>query len=132
MSQLELNKTQAKRFLEYLTKSDFENLHQLLADEMQYILPGKSPIATHLTSAAEFSDFVQSAFSGKVKNAKIEISNIIAEDNLVALEATGLFEFNNGLIYENIYHFLFHFNEQNLITKLTEHMDSYHASKLFA
>ena len=131
MNQVELNKTQAKRFLEYLAKTDFDNLRQLLADQMQYILPGKSPLATHLTSAAELSDFLHSAFSGKVAQAKFEILNITAEDNRVAVEATGLFEFKNGLIYENIYHFLFHFNDLNKITQLTEHMDSYHATKLF-
>jgi uncharacterized protein len=132
MSNMEVNKDNARAFFDCFIAQDFDTVSHLLAEDIIYTMPGKFPFAGTLKGRMAYLDQVIKRFQGHVSDAKMDILQMTAEDNRVAIEAVGHFQFKDGILYENNYHFLFHFDEDSKIKKMVEYMDTYSMTKTFS
>ena len=131
MAEIDRNKATACRFLTHYVAQEFDAARACLDDRLICTLPGRGPYAREYTLADDLIAFARGKFTGKVDESSMTFSAITAEDDRVAVEAEGIMRFNDGTLYENSYHFLFYFNDAGKITRLIEHMDSYHVARVF-
>jgi ketosteroid isomerase-like protein len=116
----ETNKQSARRFAEQVSSGKVDPA--LLADDfIHWSAMGGELTADGLAAAMVH---VVAVF---VEPFKIHIDRVIAEDNIVAMEAHSVGELKSGARYRNKYHFMFEFAPDGRIRRINEHMDSKHA-----
>lgn len=117
---IEANKQSARRFAEQVSSGRIDPA--LLADDFVHWSAMGGELSGEALCGA--MDHVVAVF---VEPFKIHVDRIIAEDNIVAMEAHSVGELKNGASYRNKYHFMFEFAPDGRIRRINEHMDSKHA-----
>ena len=116
------NKEIVSRFLEALGSGDAVTVESLLSDDCF-----ADCIGTSIVSRIRDRDEIIRTSSYFKRNMKdgihFHILNMTAEEDRVAVEAEGTSELQNGVAYNNQYHFLF-FLRAGKICKLREYMDT--------
>jgi uncharacterized protein len=71
-------------------------------------------------------------FKNIYTNGALELKpkGMIAEGDLVAVEAEGHAELTNGRVYESLYHFLFEVRGDQ-VARVKEYLDTHHAHAIF-
>lgn len=131
MADLEKNKALAKDFLAAMSARDSDKLMDLLADDLEYWVPGTLPLSgTH--GKEQLRGMMGGVGDFFPEGLKVRPVSTIAEGNRVAVEAEGGGKTVTGKVYDNRYHFLFEFDEAGKISKLREYMDTGHAADIFS
>lgn len=116
------NKDVVRRFLYALGQGDSETVDSLLAEECTAVCTGTSIVSR----TRNRDEIVATAryFNRTMKDGvRFEILTMTVEDNRVSVESEGFSELNNGVAYNNQYHFLF-FLRDGRIWKMKEYMDT--------
>lgn len=116
------NKQVVRTFLTALGQGDAETVDSLLTEDCVAVCTGTS-IVSRTRDRREIvrtADYFKRTMTDGVR---FEILTMTAEDDRVAVESEGFSELNNGIPYNNQYHFLF-FLRDGKICKLKEYMDT--------
>ena len=120
---IERNKQTALAFLKSLSTGQPDA--SLLCDDAHWWVPGMGTIdrAGFFAISDAFQTFAK-------KPVTMEISAVTAEEDRVAVEASGRAELKDGRIYANTYHFLFRLRDGKIF-EAREHNDSQVPAALF-
>jgi ketosteroid isomerase-like protein len=120
---LAANKQAVLAFIDSLSRGQPDE--SLLTDDATWWVPGMGTL-----SRAQFFALSE-AFQGLVKApAKMSVVAVTAEEDRVAVEASGEAELKDGRVYANTYHFLFYLRDGR-IRHAREHNDSAVPAALF-
>ena len=110
------NKEIATRFITSISEGRRDM--SLLADDVRWWVPGRGELdrETFLQVANAFRGVLAGPF-------KLTIRHVTAEDDRVAIEASGEGPMQGGSTYANDYHFLFHIRDGK-IREIREHNNS--------
>jgi len=121
------NKRLVVAYFEALTNGNSEAALQLLAEELEWFVPGDNALAGTFTKTDLKGFVAQAAFDGQIN---FEIKNLTAEADRVAAEVIGRGRLVDGRNYENYYHFLFHVEDGRFV-RVAEYLDSFYAVNIF-
>lgn len=130
MSITQMNVSQAKAFLEAMSKGDVSRVEALTSDELEYWVAGRTSLSgcrDKAQLAAAMPDFAPVFPNG----LRMSVTGTTAEDQRVAVEAVSHGTTADGKTYENCYHFLFEFDHAGMIVKVREYMDTAHVEDVF-
>jgi ketosteroid isomerase-like protein len=97
----------------------------MLADDALWIISGHSPLTGSYTRE-QLARNTEDVVLAKLKDGiALEVKNIIAEGDLVAVEFTSHGECKDGRIYDNAYHYLITVKDGKL-WRCNEYLDTYH------
>ena len=121
-----------RSFFATLSAGDLQTLRRFFDDRSTWniVATGIPSAGAHVGPAEIIDEFlapVRGMF--ELGEPKVEIVNLIADGNLVAVEATGRGRFLDGRIYENHYAYWIQL-EGSTIRTLTEYMDSSYVAGL--
>lgn len=123
------NKEIVRRFLTALGGCDRETLATLVTDDCHAVCTGSS-----IVSRTRGHDEILRTcdyFKRTLKEGiRFEILNMTAEEDRVSVESEGFSELQNGVAYNNQYHFLF-FLRNGKVCKLKEYLDTKLADDVF-
>ena len=131
MTEIERNKATTRQFFDCFVNQKYEEMSEILDDDLVYTMPGEFPLAGVTQGKDTYINRMIRRFKGNVDDCQMDLLNLTAEENRVAIQAKGFFKFKDGLFYPNTYHFLYIFNDQGQIKEMIEYMDSYHFNKVF-
>lgn len=118
------NRRLALEFMEALPIS-FSDARSYLADRFVWWSP----------RAGEIQDNLEAIINGVKQHLKAPIqftvTGVTAEDDRVAIEAASYAELHNGVVYQNLYHFLLLFQDGK-ITVVREYNDTQHAAEVWS
>jgi len=118
------NKRIVTSFFDTLNKQGFPDAIGSLPIECTWWSAGKARTQPEM---AEMVAQLKDVFAGPLT---MEILNITAEEDRVAVEAQSSADLTNGRHYRNSYVFLF-FLENGKVTRIREHADTFRAAKAF-
>lgn len=125
----ETNKEIARRLLEALAAGDLIEMDALMAPEATYRIMGDTPISALHTK----QDFINMAAGMRDSFAGpfvFTFGDITAEGNRVCIEAKSHLELKSGKTYRNEYHFLFHIDDEKIVS-VKEYNDTKHVMDIF-
>jgi ketosteroid isomerase-like protein len=125
---IEQNKAVASEFFDRISAKDIAGALDLMAEDATWRLPGKPelvPVAG-VRSKAEIARVFYGMFRQLKDGLKMTVKSLIAEGDLVALEAESYGELQNGRIYNNEYHFSMTIHDGK-IRAVHEYYDTQHA-----
>lgn len=130
MSSTQTNISQAKAFVEAMSTSDVSRVEALASDDFVYWVAGRTPLSGS-SSLAELTAAMPNF--GKIfpNGLRISVTATTAELQRVAVEAASHGITADGKTYENLYHFLFEFDDAGKIAKVREYMDTAHVVETF-
>lgn len=128
MSEVEKNRALALKFFDAMARSDVAAIIDALDDEGAIQTMGKTLISG-VYNKEQLKKYSAAIFSSFPKGLEIKVYNVIAEGEYVAVEAESRGPHVSGKIYNNFYHFLFHFRNGKII-KLKEYLDTEHVTEV--
>ena len=124
----EENKKVAQRFLDALSRGDWQFVEDAYADDVIIWTPGSMPFSGTHTKAGVAG--VKAWLTGVFPDGlKFTVKAMTAEGDRVAVEAESYGKHVNGKIYQNQYHFLMVIRDGK-ICELKEYMDTMHANEV--
>jgi len=121
------NKLLVVAYFEALTNGNSDAALKLLAEDLEWFVPGTNALAGTFTKADLEGFVAQAAFDGTID---FEIRNLTGEADRVAAEVIGRGRLVDGRNYENYYHFLFHIRDGRFV-RVAEYLDSFYAVNIF-
>lgn len=123
MSELE-NKEMIQRIFADLAKGDDKSFIDAMADEMKWIWMGSGELSKTFNGKSEVLGKLWKSVRETLKPPyKVSANNFIAEDNYVAIEATGQNSTPDGKIYHNKYCWICKVSDGR-VYELREYMDT--------
>lgn len=132
MSDIVKNKATVRKFFDCFLNQKFDEISELLDDELTHTMPGEFPFAGTTTGKENYLNRMINRFKGNVVNCQMDLMHLTAEENRVAIQAKGFFKFKDGMYYANTYHFLYIFNDDGKIKNMIEYMDTYNFTQTFS
>jgi uncharacterized protein len=124
---IEQNKKLAAEFIARFNDNDITGALDTMAEDATWWIAGKQGLV--LTSGDHNKKQISSILynmAGQLKNGlKMEVKNLIAEGDKVAVEVESYGELRNGRIYNNEYHFLITIRDGKIST-VREYLDTQH------
>lgn len=124
----EANKRKVKAFFDAMNNGDVDSIVDAYRDDGYVWTKGRTLISGKFNKE-QIRAAAGSIYEAFPEGIRFEILNMTAEEDRVAVEATSHGRHVSGLIYENEYHFLFHFKEGQLLA-LKEYMDTEHITEV--
>lgn len=128
------NKRRVHAFFEALHRGDRAELHELCSDDLEWTVPQGAILhaGTH-RGAAQVFDLMLSAVGDAfvVGSQRVDFGLIVGDGDAVMAEASVSAKGTRGRDYNNVYVFVFEFQEGK-IRKLREHVDTRYAAEFFA
>lgn len=122
MSQAEENKELTRAFMEAIAHGDAAHIADAYAEDGHLYTMGQTLISG-IYDKATIREFAGSVLESFPNGLKYTIHHMTAEDDRVAVEATGEGVHVSGKPYKNHYHFLFVWRDGKLV-QLKEYMDT--------
>lgn len=122
MNSIETNKNTVTRFFSALNEGDTQAIVDAYADDGCVETKG-STLISGVFNKEQIAASAGAIFEVFPKGLFFEITDMVAEGDKVAVEATSKGEHLSGQIYTNEYHFLFQFRDGKLL-RLKEYMDT--------
>jgi ketosteroid isomerase-like protein len=123
MDDVEYNKDIVRQFIRSMSSIDLDM--SVLGEDLQWWIPGSGHIGL-----SQFLE-LRKGFEGlTTAPMKLTVTAFTAEDDRIAVEASGSVELKDGRLYENTYHFLFRIRD-GLIREVREHNNSAAAAAIF-
>jgi ketosteroid isomerase-like protein len=118
----EENRKTALQFMDSLNAGEMDL--SLLTDDVHWWAPGRG-----VMTKEEFFELAD-AFRGKVEGKiTLKVHGVTDDGDRVAVEAESFGKMNNGMTYNNTYHFLFVFRDGKICLS-KEYNDSRHAAQV--
>lgn len=131
MADLEQNKKTVENFLATFSAGDIDGVGAGLTDDATWWVSGSIDNLSGTYTKQQMLDLLPNFKKIYVGGAlKLEPKSMIAEGDLVAVEAQGHAELTNGRVYESQYHFLFEVRGDQ-VARVKEYLDTYHAHAIF-
>ncbi|MBW2274183.1 MAG: nuclear transport factor 2 family protein [Deltaproteobacteria bacterium] len=127
------NKQRIHAFFEALGRGNRQALHELCCEDLDWTVPQGAALhaGTHSGAGHVFELMLSSVGDAFVMGSqRINFDLIVAEGEVVMAEASVHAKGTNGRDYNNVYVFVFEF-EDGKIRKLREHVDTRYASEFF-
>jgi len=115
-TQSDKNRELVLRLMKALDACELNTIRELIAEDAQWWVLGTGTFDRE-TIIAQLQ-----AMLGSAKVAETTIIGTTAENNRVAVESRGNFEFEDGRVYRNSYHHLF-VVENGQVTSVREYLD---------
>jgi len=127
---IEENKGFARKFLDALSRGDWDFVEDAYAEDVVIWTPGTMPFSGIHTKdgVADVKAWLTGVFPDGLK---FTVKSMTAEGDRVAIEAESYGKHVNGKIYNNQYHFLMKIRDGK-ICELKEYMDTMHANEVLA
>jgi ketosteroid isomerase-like protein len=123
---IEENKKFAQKFLDALSRGDWQFVEDAYADDVVIWTAGSLPFSG--TQSKEGISDVKEFLTGSFpEGLKFTVKAMTAEGERVAIEAESYGKHISGKIYNNLYHFLMVIRDGQ-IYELKEYMDTMHAN----
>jgi ketosteroid isomerase-like protein len=133
MSSLEANKQIALDFFAALGRGDREAMRALVHDELRWVVPDGAILHAGLHEGASrvFDDMLSAVDDTFTPGSnRSEIGLVVAEGDIVMIEARINADAKDGRHYDNGYVFVFEF-EGGRIRELREHVDTRYAADFY-
>jgi uncharacterized protein len=128
---LSANKQLVRSFFETLSSGDYEKLATFFDDDTSWVVCARGiPGAGTYRGSAIIEEFLRPV-RGMFEpgQPQVELTNIVAEGDWVAIEGVGRGRFLSGLDYENMYSFWIEVDGKTIRT-IKEYMDSAYVASL--
>lgn len=122
MSEAERNKEIVRRYFDILSRNDIPAMLDLYADEMTLTVPGDTLISGTFTKQ-QLGEFAASVLDAFPEGLRFTVKNLVAENDLVAVEAEGAGIHRSGKPYLNKYHFLIRLKDGRIVES-KEYLDT--------
>ena len=122
MTSIDTNKALVSRFFDALNRGDIDTVVNTYADDGTVTTMGNTLISGTF-GKQQIADAATRALDVFPDGLTFTVNDMIAEGNKVAVEAESNGEHVSGKIYSNHYHFLFEF-EQGQLLRLREYLDT--------
>jgi ketosteroid isomerase-like protein len=123
------NKNVVEAFWEAFSRSDIDGAMNLLADDVDWWVSGKTGMSGNYNKAG-LRELFSSVVGGTKSGIKVIPILMTAEDDRVAMEARSEGETITGRHYNNKYHFL-HVVRGGKLAVVREYMDPEHVREVF-
>lgn len=130
MSTTQENVSSVTAFLNAMSTSDVEGIKALASDGFEYWVAGRTPLSG-TSNLAQLTAAMPEFGKAFPNGLRISMTGTTAEHRRVAVEAEGSGITADGKTYENVYHFLFIFDDAGKIAKVREYMDTAHIMETF-
>ncbi|MGH9008390.1 MAG: nuclear transport factor 2 family protein [Acidimicrobiia bacterium] len=118
------NKKRTQVAFDALSEGDAEPFLGLLADDVNWTILGSTAWSrTYQGKAAVMEDLLAPVFAKFATQLRITASRLVAEDDIVVVEARGDVTTTSGDRYDNTYCFVCRFDDGR-ICEITEYMDT--------
>ena len=134
MASTEENKKAVHAFFEALGRGDLAELGALCSEQLEWTVPQGAVLhaGTHTGAERVFNLMFSAVGDAFVLGShRISFDLIVAEKDAVFVEARVQAEGTHGRAYNNVYVFVFEF-ENGVIRKLREHVDTRYAAEFFS
>lgn len=128
-AQLADNKNIVRKFWEAFSRSDFEAVMELLAEDVQWWVSGTTGISGTYDKPG-LKELFTSVAGGTKSGIRVTPTLMTAEEDRVAMEAKSEGETLDGKHYKNDYHFLHRVRDGKLY-RVREYMDPEHVREVF-
>lgn len=122
MNTVEDNKQRTRAFIEAIARGDADTIAETYADDGRVVTMGNTLISG-IRNKSEIRQFAGGVLDAFPNGLSYTILNMTAEQDRVAVEATGEGMHSSGQLYRNHYHFLFTWRDGELL-ELKEFMDT--------
>lgn len=132
MTKTEVNKKAIVDFFAYWTAGDAANAKTFLDDNVVWRAMGRDgelPISGTMDKEG-IGDLIVMVKEAIPAGLELKPTGWTAEGDRVAVEIESYGELTNGRVYNNLYHFLFEFQDGKII-KVREYMDTLHVKAIF-
>jgi ketosteroid isomerase-like protein len=131
MADLEQNKKTVEGFLATFSAGDIDGVAEGLTDDATWWVQGSIEGLSGSYTKQQMIEALPN-FKNIYTNGALELKpkGMIAEGDLVAVEAEGHAELTNGRVYESLYHFLFEVRGDQ-VARVKEYLDTHHAHAIF-
>ena len=131
MADLEQNKKTVENFLATFSAGDIDGVGEGLTDDATWWVMGSIEGLSGTYTKQQMLDLLPN-FKTTYTSGALEIkpTGMVAEGDLVAVEAEGHAELTNGRVYESLYHFLFEVRGDK-VARVKEYLDTHHAHAIF-
>jgi ketosteroid isomerase-like protein len=131
MADLEQNKKTVEGFLATFSAGDIDGVAEGLTDDATWWVQGSIEGLSGSYTKQQMVEALPN-FKNIYTNGALELKpkGMIAEGDLVAVEAEGHAELTNGRVYESLYHFLFEVRGDR-VARVKEYLDTHHAHAIF-
>ena len=131
MLEKENNKELIKLYFDAVNSVQPDKVIALLSDDFRFKAMLREPewLASEM-GREQFSSAMVAMSEMMTSSIQMQIVEMTAEDDRVAVEATSYGAMKSGPAYQNRYHFLFRISEGR-ITEVLEYSCSYHAAHIF-
>ena len=131
MADLEQSKKTVEEFLATFSAGDIEGIREALTDDATWWVQGSLDGLSGTYTKQQMIDLLPN-FKNIYTNGALELkpTGMIAEGDLVAVEAQGHAELTNGRVYQSLYHFLFEVRGDK-VAGVKEYLDTHHAHAIF-
>jgi len=126
VTQAELNKKLATDFFAAMNRGDTPAILDAYADDGHLITMGNT-LVSGTYSKADIKAAAATVLGMFPEGVRFTVHGMIAEGNLVAVEAESLGRHVSGAMYNNKYHFLMRFRDGKLL-EFKEYMDTEHCT----
>ncbi len=126
---LAANKALVRQFWEAFSRSDFDTVMDLLADDVSWWVAGNTGISGTYDKAG-LKELFTGVAGGTKTGVKVTPTVMTAEDDRVAMEALSEAETLDGKQYKNDYHFQ-HVIKNGKLAVVREYMDPEHVREVF-
>ena len=125
------DKAIVREFLEVFSRGDVAGVVARLHDNATWWVSGTMVGLSGTYSKQQMGELLKGVKDYYKQGAlRITPSRMIAEGNLVAVEAESYAELQNGRVYNNLYHFVFEIADGRIL-RVKEYMDTQHAYATF-
>jgi uncharacterized protein len=131
MSGIEENKAVVTRFLETFSKGDPEQTVAALTDDVQWWVSGGLEGMSGTYGKDGFFKLISGVSDVYVDPLTITSTSMVAEGDLVAVEADSYAKLKDGRVYEPRCHFRFRVAPDGRISEVHEYLDTQHAKDIF-
>jgi ketosteroid isomerase-like protein len=131
MADLEQNKKTVEKFLATFSAGDIDGVAAGLTDDATWWVSGSIDGLSGSYPKQQMIDLLPN-FKNIYTSGALELkpTSMVAEGDLVAVEAEGHAELTNGRVYESLYHFLFEVRGDQ-VARVKEYLDTHHAHAIF-
>ena len=126
---VEENKRVVMQFIEYMELQDYEKLASLLTETFTWVIPARAEGLKDVPKVRDKPFTVQRIKANRdlmERGMSLKPVAWTVQDDRVALEAEGTVVWNNGKVYNNLYHLAFVIRDGKL-DKFTEYCDYLYA-----
>ena len=126
---VEDNKKVVREFIDCMVQQDYDKLANLLSETFEWVIPSRSTTLAKLKLSRNKAESVERMKANRVlmrEGMRLTPLAWTAEGDRVAVEAEGTVVWNNGKVYNNLYHLAFVIRNGKM-EKFTEYTDFLYA-----